>query len=156
MLLFTTIPQVISNQSIINKNFEPIGSFNRDNSSPIFGNPNPANGSTDQSLSFTWEIPITDTDGDVFDWNIDCSNGQTNNATGDTNGTKTLSLTGLSFSTTYTVWVNATDPGGSGNYTREWYIFTTKANSPPNAPSNPSPANGATGVVNPLSVGLVE
>jgi hypothetical protein len=46
----------------------------------------------------------------------------------------------------YKVWVNATDPGGSGVYTRKWYLFNTKTNLPPNAPDNPSPANGSTQV----------
>ncbi len=31
----------------------------------------------------------------------------------------------------YTVWVNATDPGGSGLYTRKWYTFTTFSDSAP-------------------------
>ena len=42
------------------------------------------------------------------------------------NGTKSLSLSGLTYSTTYKIWVNATDPTGSGLYTRKWYTFTTK------------------------------
>jgi hypothetical protein len=37
----------------------------------------------------------------------------------------------LILSTTYTVWVNATDPGGSGLYTRRWYTFTTFSDSAP-------------------------
>jgi hypothetical protein len=113
---------------------------------PVFGSPSPANGSTNQPLSLTWSIPINDPDGDVFSWWIQCSNGQTSSGSGASNGTKSLSLSGLDYSTTYTVWVNATDPGGSGSYTRRWYIFTTKVNTPPNVPSNPSPANGSTGV----------
>ena len=32
---------------------------------------------------------------------------------GASNGTKSLSLSGLTYSTTYKVWVNATDPTGS-------------------------------------------
>jgi hypothetical protein len=40
-------------------------------------------------------------------------------------------LSGLTLSTTYTVWVNATDPGGSGLYTRKWYTFTTLLDSTP-------------------------
>ena len=100
---------------------------------PVFGSPTPANGSGDQPLSFTWSIPINDPEGDNFDWNIDCSNGQSNGAIGDTSGTKTLALTDLSYSTTYTVWVNATDPGGSGLYIREWFTFTTE-DEPPKIP----------------------
>ena len=116
----------------------------RPNNPPVFGTPNPNNGSTGNLLSFTWQIPINDPDGDDFDWNIDCSNGQYNSANDDTNGTKSLSLSGLSFSTTYTVWVNASD--GFASSTREWFTFTTKANTPPNTPSNPDPYDGETDV----------
>ena len=96
------------------------------NQPPIFGSPTPSNGSIDNPLSLTWSIPINDPDGDQFNWSINCSNGQTSSGIGDINGTKSLSITGLAYSTTYTVWVNATDPTGSGLYTKEWFTFTTK------------------------------
>jgi hypothetical protein len=118
------------------------------NTPPVYGNPSPANGSTGNPLHFTWSIPISDPDGDSFSWAIQCSNGQANSGTGASNGTKSLTLSGLAYATTYKVWVNATDPGGSGTYTRKWYIFTTKVNQPP-AYGMPTPANGSTG--NPLS-----
>ena len=105
---------------------------------PVFGTPTPANGSTNQPLSLSWSIPINDPEGDLFDWTIQCSNGQTSSGTGESNGTKSLTLSGLSYSATYTVWVNATDPDGSGLYTRTWYTFTTRSNSPPNKPERPS------------------
>jgi hypothetical protein len=114
---------------------------------PIFGTPSPANGSANTPLSFTWNIPITDPEGDLFSWAIQCSNGQLNSGTSATNGTKSLSLSGLSYSTTYKVWVNATDSGGSDLYTRRWYIFTTKANSPPTTPNAPTPPDGASDVI---------
>jgi hypothetical protein len=110
---------------------------------PIFGSPNPFNGSSNNPLSFSWSIPINDPEGDRFSWTIQCSNGQTNSGTGATNGTKSVALSGLAYSTTYKVWVNATDPTGSGLYTRRWYTFTTKVNNPP-VVGSPSPANGAT------------
>ena len=111
---------------------------------PVFGTPSPVNGSTSQPLSLTWSISINDPEGNLISWTIQCSNGQTNSATGASNGTKTLALTGLAYSTTYKVWVNATDPTGSGLYTRRWYTFTTKANLPP-VFGTPSPVNGSTG-----------
>ncbi|MGF3555007.1 MAG: hypothetical protein ACQXXF_07065 [Thermoplasmatota archaeon] len=118
------------------------------NHPPVFGTPSPANGSTGQPLSFTWSIPISDLEGDLFDWSIQCSNGQSNSGSGSGNGTKSLSLSGLSYLTTYIVWVNATDPVGSGQYTRAWYTFTTKQfeNQPSNTPGNPNPGNGAVNV----------
>jgi len=114
---------------------------------PIFALPNPVNGSTNNPFSFTWNIQITDPEGDVFSWTIHCSNGQTNSGTGAANGTKSLSLSGLTNLTSYKIWVNATDPTGSGLYTRRWYTFTTKTNLGDTPPvfGTPSPANGSTG-----------
>ena len=64
------------------------------NQPPIFGSPTPSNGSTNNPLSLSWSIPINDPEGDVFNWTINCSNGQTNSGTGASNGTKSLALTG--------------------------------------------------------------
>jgi FlaG/FlaF family flagellin (archaellin) len=113
---------------------------------PTFSTPTPANGSTNQSLSLPWSIPMSDPEGDFFTWTIQCSNGQNNSGTGASNGTKTISLFGLSYATTYRIWVNATDPTGSSLYTRRWYSFTTKINLSP-VFGTPSPANGSTGKI---------
>jgi hypothetical protein len=112
---------------------------------PEFGIPVPANGSTNNNLSVIWGIPISDSDGDIFSWSIHCSNGQVNGATGASNGTKILAVSGLAYLTTYKVWVNASDPTGTGMYTRQWYIFTTQENPnlPPDKPERPSgPTSG--------------
>jgi beta-galactosidase len=113
------------------------------NQPPFFGSPTPSNSSTNNPLSLTWSIPINDLEGNTFTWTIQCSNTQKNNGTAASNGTKSLTLTGLVYFKTYKVWVNATDPTGSGLYTRKWYNFTTKVNNPPNKQSQPSgQANG--------------
>jgi hypothetical protein len=111
---------------------------------PVFGSPNPANGSINNPLSFTWSIPIDDPEGDQFSWTIQCSNGQTNSGSGASNGTKSLDLSGLAYLTTYKVWVNATDPDGSGHYTRRWYTFTTGDKNQPPFFGVPTPTNGST------------
>jgi hypothetical protein len=98
----------------------------KENTPPVFGTPSPINGSSNNLLSLTWSILISDPNGDSFSWTIQCSNGQKANKTGESNGTKSLSLLGLAYSKIYKVWVNATDPTGSGLYTRKWYTFTTK------------------------------
>lgn len=99
------------------------------NSAPSYGTPSPTNGSTGQALSLIWSILINDSDADSFNWWINCSHGETNSSNDDTNGTKNLSISGLSYSTQYTVWVNTTD---SYDWTREWFTFTTQgANNPP-------------------------
>jgi ABC-2 type transport system ATP-binding protein len=103
-----------------------------------FSTPSPANGSTGNMLSLSWNIPINDPNGDQFSWTIQCSNGQVNSGNGASNRTKSLALSGLAYSTTYKVWVNATDPTGSNQWIRRWYTFTTVANNPPNSPSKPT------------------
>lgn len=97
------------------------------NRTPSFESSSPSNGSTNQPLSFTWQIVITDSDSDLIDWEIECNNSQTNSSNGESGGIKSLTLSGLSESTTYTVWVNATDPSGSGQWAREVFTFTTGA-----------------------------
>jgi hypothetical protein len=115
------------------------------NDPPLITNPIPANSSTNNPLSLTWSISINDPEGDPFSWTIQCNNGQTNSGTTESNGTKSIALSGLTYSTTYTIWVNATDPTGSGLYTRQWYIFTTRASRPP-VLSTPAPANESTNI----------
>lgn len=120
-----------------------------DANNPVsFGTPIPANNSINQSLSLIWSIPLSDLDGDLFNWTIECSNSQTNSSNDDTNGSKELIVSGLSFDTTYTIWVNVTD---GYNWTRAWYIFTTLSVTN-NLPvlSNEIPPNGTTNVnINP-------
>ena len=94
-----------------------------DNTPPSFGTPTPTNGSTDQEISLTWQIPINDSNGDLLDWSIECSNSDGNSSNGDSNGSKELDISGLSYSTEYTVWVNATD---GTDWTRKWFTFTTR------------------------------
>ena len=58
-------------------------------------------------------------------------------------------LSGLAYSTTYNVWVNATDPTGSGLYTRNGTHSPQKEINPP-VFGTPTPTNGST--ENPLSL----
>ena len=94
---------------------------------PVIGTPSPVNGTTGQPISFSWSVPITDAGG-TFDWTIQCNNTQSSSANGASNGTKSLSLTGLSYNHPYKVWVNATD---GVNTTRKWFTFTTVADTTP-------------------------
>jgi hypothetical protein len=122
----TALPNVHSDSagfySLSNQEQAPSGG----NQPPVIGTPIPDNGSTNNSLSFTWSIPISDPEGNIFSWTIQCSNGQTNSEADAVNWTKTLALSGLASSMTYKVWVNATDPAGSGLYTSKLFTFTTK------------------------------
>jgi hypothetical protein len=127
----------------------------KSNQPPVFGAPSPTNGSTGNSLSFNWSIPINDPEGDQFSWTIHSSNGQNNSGTGSTNGTKSLIISGLAYSTIYRVWVNATDPTGSGLSTMRWYTFTTKANQPPNPPTISGPHYGKINTDYTFSLGAI-
>ncbi len=101
------------------------------NDPPFFGTPVPQNGSAWNPLNFVWSISINDPEGDLFSWTIQCSNGQGSSGLASSNGTKSLALSGLTYSGSYTVWVNATDASGSGVYTRSWYTFATLIDSTP-------------------------
>ena len=69
-------------------------------------------------------IYIDDPEDDSFDWTIETSpDVGSSSGSGDTDGTKTCSIYSLSYSKTYTWYVNATD-SGSGIYTREVYTFS--------------------------------
>jgi hypothetical protein len=115
-----------------------------ENQPPVFGIPTPIGGSHSNPLNFTWNIPIEDSEGDTFSWTIQCSNGQVISGIDASNGTKSLVLSGLMYSTTYKVWVNATDPTGSNVYNRKLYTFTTTGSEPPNPPTINGPAEGKT------------
>jgi len=108
------------------------------NLEPVFSNPVPASNAVNQSLEFTWNITINDPEGDSFNWSIECA-GLSNSDTEASNGSKLLNLTGLSYCTNYTVFVNATD-SGSNLWNNETFYFTTMDTSPPNV-SNPIPAD---------------
>ncbi len=94
---------------------------------PVVSNPSPANEATDvatdiSELSFT----LTDLQGDEMYYNITTSPDIGHDGVGGlTNGTYALAVSGLNYDTTYTWYVNATDPSGSGNWTNETFIFTT-------------------------------
>jgi len=139
------------NQSAYNES--PLWEFTTEaspppNNPPTFSGESPSNGSTDVSIdTSSVSVTIEDPDGDTFNWSIETSPDiGSNSGTGENNGTKTCSISGLDYSTTYTWFVNATDEEDSTN---ESFIFTTEAspplNNPPYQPSNPIPANGSTG-----------
>ena len=67
---------------------------------------------------FIWCVDIDDNQSDAFDWNITCSNGDSNSSEDDTNGTfcLTINLTD-NCSQTYYIWVNVTDGCNATNAT---------------------------------------
>ena len=112
------------------------------NSPPSFSTPTPTNNSVEQLVSLNWQITITDSDSDLFNWTIECNNSQTDSGNDESDGAKQLSFSG-NINTKYTVWVNATDGNdNSGNWTNHTYYFTTHTGNPA-VISSPSPSNGS-------------
>lgn len=111
-------------------------------------NPNPESGSTSvQPSIILWNITMESPNGDTFDWTIVGSGniGQ-NSSIADTNGSKFINITlgNLSYGTTYTVWVNASETT-NGNWSNETFTFQTISNNAPTI-SSPNPADKSTGV----------
>ena len=96
------------------------------NVGPTLSFPSPANQSTDVSLSTTiWNITIINPDGPTVNWTIESyPNIGSNSSNGDSNGSKNIYISGnLTYLTTYTIWVNASD---FTNWTNETFTFTTE------------------------------
>jgi len=86
----------------------------------VFENLTIANNSINQPLSFTWEIDFRDTQGDTTDSMIQCLDFTDTSAS--QNDTLSLSISGLTYNTEYTVFAWAND---TNNATAEFYKFTT-------------------------------
>ena len=113
------------------------------NSPPNITNPNPSNGTIDQELAFDWNVTVQDTEGDLMNITIECPGGCiTQNWNNVANNSFLASLSGMSYNTNYTVYVNASDGLDSTNAT---YWFITKANQLP-VFSDYWPANESTGI----------
>jgi len=100
-----------------------------DNVCPTVTNPQPTNNSINNELTFTWNVTIQD-DRTNFNWSIKCSHGETNSQNNDTNGTKSLNIVGLDYSTEYTIYVNVSEwewrTNNKGCNVNFWFNFTTK------------------------------
>jgi hypothetical protein len=118
------------------------------NKPPVVSVPNPSNDETDVSKSTSSLIvSILDPDGDCFNWSIETSPYIGNSSTiGASNGSKSCSISGLSYSTTYYWFVNATDGYSCINKSYSFTIENESLNSPPNVPNSPSPSDGASDV----------
>ncbi len=110
------------------------------NTPPSFNSQTPQDdvkGITNQLASL--QVNISESDGDLINWTIECSNGDTTSAHNDTNSTKLLTFSApLAYNTTYYWYVNASD---GTSWTREYYHFTTNAQP---GIMNPSPVSGST------------
>ena len=117
--------------SVFSDTFSAANNITIDNHPVDILSPSPANHSSDCSLNITFSVDIIDDEGDLMNWTIVLNETVFSQSTLDTNGTKILSLKNLSYNTTYTVWVNATD---GFDWTRSWYQFSTELPSDNEAP----------------------
>ena len=111
--------------AMVPKDFQIICSLNEP---PGFSDENPSDGSVDVPIAMSQlTVTIRDPEGDIFNWSIETiPDIGSSSSTGEYNGTKTCTVSGLDYDTTYTWYVNATD-SGSGMWSREIYTFTTKS-----------------------------
>ena len=125
------------------KSFQIICSINEP---PGFSDENPSDESVDVPITTSQlTVIIENPDGDTFDWTIETiPDIGISDGVGESNGTKICSVSGLSYSTTYTWYVNATD-SGSKTTNEEVYTFTTESspNNHPYVPTGPDPENGS-------------
>ncbi len=116
---------------------------------PVFSNENPLNGQPNVPVSTSsLSVYISDPEGDSYDWSITTNPDiGSSSSTGEYDGTKTCSISGLEYSTTYNWTVSATDTSGSGETTEETYTFTTESeiNNPPNKPTISGPTTAPAG-----------
>ena len=108
---------------------------------PFFSGLSISSGATEVSVGITsLSITIEDPNGDFIDWTIETSPSiGSNSGSGESNGSKSCSISGLAYSTTYTWFVNATD---GNSWAKGLYFFTTKAAPPSNPPGGGNSPGG--------------
>ena len=105
-----------------------------ENIAPALSNENPSNGSTVEIFgNIDWSIDINDSEGDAFNWSIECSDGTNDSQTESTNDTAFFTIANPTFGTTYMLWVNVTD---GYDWTREWYTVTMRNQYVPDPPTD--------------------
>ncbi len=118
--------------------------------------PSPYDGQTDVSINPTLSVNVVDPDGDTLD--VKFFNASDDSLIGidynvPSGGTAYMLWSDLSLDTTYQ-WYAAANDSELQAYSLVWSFTTagqTPVNLPPNAPTNPTPFDGATGVsINPI------
>ncbi len=127
------------------------------NNAPVVSIVNPSNNSVDVSVNISEiEVDISDSEGDSFSWSVSAvSDIGSISQVGDVNGTKSCSVSGLEYNTSYSVFVNATDVG-SGNTTSCVFGFTTESNGSDedNESGDSEPVDVSVDIVSPVDGGL--
>lgn len=113
----------------------------------------PTNGSTYTNCTYTItpNVTITDSKGKVFNYWINASNGQKSSGTGVTNGSKTVSLTGLSHNTPYWWNVTASEQTSGDSISAQYWLMTGTGGGTAPTGGAITPTSGSTSV-SPYSV----
>ncbi len=124
-------------------------------------NPVPADTATGIDLNPTLSVDVTDPEGHTMNVTFYDASGPTQIGTTQTGiasgGTASVTWSGLAASTSYD-WYAVADEGGLSTQSPTWTFTTLLGNQAPDAPFNPVPSDGATGVdLNPtLSVDVTD
>ncbi|MBE3120784.1 MAG: DUF2341 domain-containing protein, partial [Thermoplasmata archaeon] len=136
------------NNQYDSNSFFTIGIEQQSKDYPIVFDPVPTDGAMFVSPSISQlQFSVADPEGDLMDYHVATSpNIGSDNQTGITNGTYTVAVSGLNYSTLYTWVVHVSD---GDHLVTAVFQFTTRSNAP--IVSNPSPMDGAVGVpLNPI------
>jgi chitodextrinase len=114
---------------------------------PLIGSPDPANGSTNIPLSrSSLSISIESPDNDTFTYTITTSPTiGSRSGIAEQSGTKSCSISGLSYGTTYHWYVCCRDTS-SGNWTNRSFVFTTVADPGDNNNNGGGPPPSGAGI----------
>jgi hypothetical protein len=98
------------------------------NNPPTIKYPVPENGTKEIPIDISeLNVIIEDPEGDKIDWTIETQpNIGYGSGYGESNGSKFCDVSNLRQNTTYYWFVNATDPFGSGKFTKKFFSFTTE------------------------------
>jgi len=112
---------------------------------PVVTDPVPANGAVDVAITTTdLSFTLADHQGDSMDYSVETSPDiGFDSATGVSNNTYTISVSGLAYDTVYSWFVNVTDGTYASNKT---FSFTTRPENYLPEISNPSPSDSAVDV----------
>lgn len=101
------------------------------NRPPEISSPNPANlASNVRPDIYHLRVTIFDPDGDEIDWTIEIPNATSNNTWHIVGNEIYWNISLLNETTDYIWYVNATDPNGTGQWTRRVYTFSTGLHAP--------------------------
>jgi hypothetical protein len=113
----------------------------------IPSNPDPADGSTNISISYNLSWKGGDPDNDTVMYDVYFGTSSPPPKVSGNQTTTTYTIGTMAYNTTYYWQINAWDNHSESSTGPQWQFKTEKKiNNPPNIPSNPNPTNNSTGI----------